>query len=239
MNCMNNYKRSPSQCRAGGRRTEGGDSACRSDSPFRRPVATGSSAALLYTLGLVLIVGSPARAAVISFVDPQPVVLVDTPVSLNVRIDYGGSGTSALFSYGVTVVGDWEAMGAVPLGAVVPAPLDFNGVAGPGAVIGLDHASIGVKGTVNLAVNPIELYAGSMLAEFQFRFTEPGFYELTLDFFNTLGPTEDIFVNQNGVAIDDSIEFRSGIVQVVIPEPGIPALVLTGVVCLFVRGRRR
>jgi hypothetical protein len=77
-----------------------------------------------------------------------------------------------------------------------------------------------------------------VLAEFQFRFTQPGTYDLTFDFFNTLGPTEDIFVNQNGFAIDDEIEFRPGRIQVVIPEPGSAVLFLAGAVCLLVRRGR-
>ncbi|MFN0126542.1 MAG: hypothetical protein ACKV19_07655 [Verrucomicrobiales bacterium] len=174
----------------------------------------------------------------ISFVDPQPVVLVNDPVRMTVTIDHEGSDTDALFSYGISVVGDWEAQAIFPQGVDVPAALDFNGVAGPGAFIGLGDEFIGVKGTVNLSVNPIEMYGGRVLAEFQLRFAQPGSYELRLDFFNTLGPTEDIFVNQDGIAIDDQIEFRPGLVQVVIPEPRIPTLLLAAAVSLLVRRSR-
>jgi hypothetical protein len=88
---------------------------------------------------------------------------------------------------------------------------------------------------VDLSRNPIEMYQGTVLAEFQFRFTRPGIYDLSLDFFNTLGPTEQIFVNQDGMPIDNLIEFRPGQIQVVVPEPGSPLLLLAGAgfVCLL------
>lgn len=50
--------------------------------------------------------------------------------------------------------------------------------------------------------------------------------------------TEDIFVNQDGLAIDDAIEFRSGRVQVVIPEPRMATLLLAAGFCLLARRRR-
>jgi hypothetical protein len=179
-------------------------------------------------------------AVVVAFSDSQPVVVVNETARISVIIDRGGSSTQSLFSYGVSVMGDWEALGIVPLGVVVPPSLDFNGVAGPGALIGMGDDFIGVKGTVNLSVNPILLYEGTVLAEFQLRFTQPGTYNFTLDFFNTLGPTEDIFVNQEGLAIDDEIEFRPGLIQVVVPEPHSSTLILAaGFSLLMRRGRKR
>lgn len=209
------------------------------EAPARRPGRVGGKWNLIACVGgVLLLLATPARSVVISFADPQPVVLVNDPVRMTVTIDTGATDTEALFSYGISVVGDWDAQAILPLGVAVPAALDYNGVAGPGALIGLGDEFIGVKGTVNLSGNPIEMYAGNVLAEFQLRFTQPGSYELRLDFFNTLGPTEDIFVNQDGIAIDDQIEFRPGLVQVVIPEPRISTLLLAATASLLVRRTR-
>lgn len=217
-------------------RDEGGGRPC--VAPARGTVPRWAPRAMPLVFGFALALAGPAQAVVIRFADPAPVVLANDVARLSVIVDRPGSETISLFSYGVSVVADWETLAIVPLGAVVPPELDFNGVAGPGASIGGGADFIGVKGTVNLSVSPIELYDGSVLAEFQFRFTQPGTYSLTLDFFNTLGPTEDIFVNQDGVAIDDQIEFSSGLVQVVIPEPRIATLLVAGIGWLLM-GRRR
>jgi hypothetical protein len=210
----------------------------RSVAPARVAVPRWAPRALPLICSFGLVLASPAQAVVIRFADPAPIVLVNDIARISVTVERAGSDTHSLFSYGVSVTGDWEALAIDPLGVVVPPELDFNGVAGPGAFIGEGDDFIGVKGTVNLSVSPIELYDGIMLAEFHFRFTQPGTYSLTLDFFNTLGPTEDIFVNQDGRAIDDEIEFRSALVQVVIPEPRMATLLLAGIGWLLVRRGR-
>jgi hypothetical protein len=210
------------------------------ETPVPRPSPRGAQREILIVFGLSLLLATSGQAVVIAFSNPLPVVVVNETARISVSIDRGNSTTQSLFSYGISVMGDWESQGIVPLGVVVPPSLDFNGVAGPGAFIGGGAEFIGVKGTVNLSVNPISLYEGTALAEFQFRFTQPGTYSFILDFFNTLGPTEDIFVNQDGMAIDDEIEFRPGLVQVVVPEPRISTLILVAGLCLFItRARMR
>jgi hypothetical protein len=196
---------------------------------------------LAVTLMSFVVLAGSGRAVVIGFTDPQPVVMINQTARLSVSIDYGAGGTPGLFSYGISVLGDWQSLGIIPLGVEVPPPLDFNGIAGPGAFIGQDATFIGAKGTVDLSRNPIEMYQGTVLAEFQFRFTQPGIYDLSLDFFNTLGPTEQIFVNQDGMPIDNQIQFRPGQIQVVVPEPGSTLLLLAGAgfVCLLAFRWRR
>jgi len=179
-----------------------------------------------------------AGAALIGFADPETTVMVNEPVRLVVTIDYAGGATHSLFSYGVSILGDWETQGIVPIGVDVPVALDFNGVAGSGAFVRTGDGFMGVKGTVNLSVNPIEVYPGTVLAEFELLFTRPGSYSLGLELFNTLGPTEDIFVNQEGLSIDDELQFGPGLVHVAIPEPGISTLLLATAAALLIRCRK-
>lgn len=200
---------------------------------------SAQSSIFLLILGLACLAGGPSRAAVIDFAGPQPVVLVNEPVTLRVQISYAQGEVNSLFSFGVAAITEGLPTWIVPLGVDVPGPLDFNGVAGPGAQKIVFPEFIGAKGTVDLSANPVLTYTGAVLAEVRYQFNEPGTYPIRLDFFNTLGPTEDIFVNGNGVAIDDSIEFGSTIVHVIIPEPRLAMLLLAAALCLLARRRVR
>jgi hypothetical protein len=79
----------------------------------------------------------------------------------------------------------------------------------------------------------------SVLATFTLGFNQPGSYPLNLDFFNTFGPSEDIFVTGSGTVLDPQITFGSTLLQVVIPEPQLAALLCLAICCLAARRRPR
>jgi len=129
---------------------------------------------------------------------------------------------SGLFSYGLRLRIDPAAVVASASEPVqLPPALNHNGVAGAGAVQMIGSDWVGVKGTVDITALPIEFYGEAILATFLLTDQSGivgGSYELRLDFFNTLGPTESIFVDGEGNTLDDRITFGSAIVNI-IPEP--------------------
>lgn len=135
---------------------------------------------------------------------------------------------SGLFSYAILVQMDaTKARVNGPFGIAVPEDLEFNGVVGAGAFREVGEGYAGVKGTVDFFGLPLSVYQGSLLASFAITdlSSAPGEYLLTLRGFNTLGPTEQLFVAGDGQVLDDFITYRGATVQVV-PEPAPLALLL-------------
>ena len=77
-----------------------------------------------------------------------------------------------------------------------------------------------VKGNVDSNTVPTVPYEGTWLATFDLTnlATGPDSYPLGLDFFRTVGVNEQIFVDGNGLSLDDSIVFIPSRV-VIVPEP--------------------
>jgi len=104
---------------------------------------------------------------------------------------------------------------------VVPPTLNFNGVLGQGVLVETGEGWIGVKGTVDFAVLPIEAHRGESLATFQLQ--EAGglngeVSNLAWEFYRTVGPSETLFVDGLGNDLDGRISFGTAQLQV-IPEP--------------------
>lgn len=120
---------------------------------------------------------------------------------------------------------------------VTVADLSFFGLAG-GAFEQVGPGLAATKGNIDPNVFPQVPYGGLLLATITFEnlASGPTVYPLALDFFNTLGPTEQIFVNGNGVSLDGVITFAPSRVRVV-PEPSgiLPFLVFV----VGFAGRRR
>lgn len=95
----------------------------------------------------------------------------------------------------------------------VPAPLSFDGVFGPGAKKAVSTGFAGVKGTVDFSLNPLVPYPDSDLATFQITDLGLGSYILQSGFFNTLGPTEQIFIAGDGTVLDPQLSFGSALVN--------------------------
>jgi len=158
------------------------------------------------------------------------------PLNVTLSIAYETDEPMDLFSYGVKLFGTSNA-DHILFDSVQPvASLDFNGVAGDGALVAIMAGEAGVKGTVNLANDPLQIYQGSELATFTLSVGAAGNYELTSDFFNTLGPTEAIFVSGDGTQLDPLLAFSKATITV-IPEPSSALLLGAGAV-FFCAGRR-
>lgn len=144
--------------------------------------------------------------------------------ALMVSVQFASPPPAGLFSYGLKLTHEPDPFLVATKSAImVPASLDFNGAAGPGAVKAIDPGFAGVKGTVDLFAAPIQYYPGSQLATFELHYQTPGHYNLGLEIFRTLGATESVFVDGNGGVLDNNITFGTAKVEVV-PEPTVLAL---------------
>jgi hypothetical protein len=140
--------------------------------------------------------------------------------SVNVVIPQLDAG---LFSYGVQVI--LPSGKAASDSIVVPPPLNFNGVLGPGALKQMGADVFGVKGTIDFDAIAAA-YEGALIGTFNIKnlvTTVGESYPLTLDFFRTLGPNETLFVDGTGTALDPRITFGSAMI-VIVPEPSVLAL---------------
>jgi hypothetical protein len=179
-----------------------------------------------------------ARGATIRFGAAAYTVPVGEPVTLGSLLELA-PGEDPLFSYGVTLLYEGPSPEAVEfLAARVPEELAFNGVAGAGANTVTGPGFAGAKGTVDPGNDPLTGFGGPGFVEFDLRFLALGEYDMRLDFFNTLGPTEDIFVTIDGAVIDGDVGFGSARVTVV-PEPSVAALSAVALLALIAGGRRR
>lgn len=93
-----------------------------------------------------------------------------------------------------------------------PLPLNFNGVRGSGAVKASATGVGAVKGTVDFSTPLIVPHTSPALATFLVTDQGPGSYLLQLRLFNTLGPSEDIFVSGLGTNLDPLITFSTAVV---------------------------
>lgn len=90
----------------------------------------------------------------------------------------------------------------------------------PGALEQVAAGRASTKGNIDQLVDPLDPYDGTLLATIQLTnlASAPDEYPLTLDFFNTLGPTEQMFLDGEGNVLDLAIQFGTAKV-VVVPEP--------------------
>jgi hypothetical protein len=91
----------------------------------------------------------------------------------------------------------------------------------PGALEQVAAGKASTKGNIDQLMDPVDPYDGTILATIQLTnlASAPDEYPLTLDFFNTLGPTDEFFVDGDGNVLDLAIQFGSAKVVVLIPEP--------------------
>lgn len=161
----------------------------------------------------------------------------DQPFAVNVIIAPPSSG---LFSYGVRLTFPSISLAAAPSDAItVPAPLDFNGVLGVGALKQIESNLMAVKGTVR--PDPlVEAYKSELLAIFNLQITGARLGDsipLELDIFRSIGTTETVFVDGEGNDLDSRITFGSAVVTIV-PEPSTLLLLALPMVVgvMFCRG---
>lgn len=193
----------------------------------------------------ILVAGAMREApgAVVRLVDPA----TGEPVATVVRgVPYDFDAVIAevdpvdfLFSFGVVVFAeDPGSSDSISFDAVnVPPALDFDGVNGDGARIALEEGFAGAKGTVDVGLDPLVGYDAPRLATFTATFAQEGTFTLRPDLYNTLGPTEAIFVTLEGGVLDDSLTFETMSVTV-IPEPRSLVLLLLAAGGAALRRRR-
>ena len=116
---------------------------------------------------------------------------------------------AGLFSYGVTISIKGRSLGGDILTPGVPPELDFHTVRGAGAEKGHSGAVAFAKGSVDITLDPIQPYKGSVLAGVAIAGLPQGEYTLTVTSKNDLGPTEQIFVDGQNSPLDSAIEFNS------------------------------
>lgn len=187
-------------------------------------------------LASLMVLSCRGHAASVEF--DRSVYTVSTHTAIPVRVQMDPVDAAGLYSYGVRLT--FTPIVGVSV-TVVPLPvLDFNGVLGPGAVMDTGPGFAAVKGTAESVAAPS---TNPFLATFLMEFSQPGDYPLGLELFNTLGPTEEIFVNGSGLHLDPDIMFGSAVVHVTsppgggaIPEPADALLVLVGgLICVLWR----
>lgn len=155
----------------------------------------------LFVFALGTLLPSGGHAVQIEFDQPSYSAITGAEVTVEVRIDHEGRIPESLFSYGIRLVPD-DTTGLTLTAITVPAELDYNGFSS-GARIDADPAILGAKGNINLGSGN---YAGTLIATYVFSYDSPGTYNLGLEIYRTLGENEDVFIDGDGVTIDDLIE---------------------------------
>jgi hypothetical protein len=133
----------------------------------------------------------------------------ETPVLIRPKPPAG------LFSYGVVcnVQGNNGVAGIVILAPA--AALSFDGVlgTGPRGIIA-ETGKYSVKGSVDVFSAAKAAHSGETLGTLTIAGLPSGNYTLSLASYNTLGPSESVFVDGNCRSLDSSLEFGSATLQV-------------------------
>ena len=144
-----------------------------------------------------------------------------------------------LFSFGTKLT--FDASKADGTDASVVSALDYFGF-DASAPIDIVPGSVGMEGNIDQFAAPLASYPGNLLATLTLtnKATAVDSYPLTLDFLRDLAPTEQQFINGDGLILDPTIEFRGARVLVV-PEATTFALAVSTfpLCCLVIRSRFR
>lgn len=111
---------------------------------------------------------------------------------------------------------------------ILPTGLEFNGVRGSGAVKSVGSGFAAFKGTVDFAPSPAPVHGTSLLATITIKDLGVGPYSLNLSAFNTLGATEQVFVDGMGNVLDPQITFASATVEYLPPPQQSPYVIFAG-----------
>ncbi len=137
---------------------------------------------------------------------------------------------AGLFSYGIicTVEGNNGLTGIVAI--TPPSALAFDGVAGAGmrGVSSLTGKYTG-KGSVDILLPQKNNHADSILGNLAIAGLPVGSYTLSLGIYNTLGPTESVFVDGQSRSLDPQITFGTATLTVADAPIVIPTGTITAV----------
>jgi hypothetical protein len=203
------------------------------------------AALLVVTVG-ALLTGRPVLAEILVHFDQDvyyvngPGDTVDAMILLDADAATEGDDPLAegLFSFGVaTTFNGIKAQVSSDSDISAAAELDFFGFAS-GAFASVTPGFAGVKGNIDQTANPLIPYGAPLLAKIQFTnlASAADSYPLQLDFFETLGVNEQLFIDGAGTVLDDQIRFRSARV-VVVPEPTSYALLMVAMLVFMCRAR--
>jgi len=146
---------------------------------------------------------------------------------------------AGIVSYGITLKFDSDAFELGRPGLEIPAGLNFNGFAGPGALSDSGPGFISVKGTVDLLGQAIVRYDAPLVVSIILapKNAVPGETSvLSLEPYFTAGPEESLFIDGDGRVLDRDLIFGSATVEFV-PEPSTRALLGLGAALLCARRR--
>lgn len=193
--------------------------------PGGRRVKVAKSGSRMRSLLLGTLVGLGGVAGAVDVAFEHDVYSVSAGQSLEVRvlIDYETHTPQSLFSYGMRMTASPQT-GVSVTGIEVPPELDFNLLTGTAAK-DLSPGVWSVTGHVSIAALPSSYYTGSLLATYTVQFSEPGTYTLGLDLNRTAGPSEEVFIDGDGVTLDGELT-PMGTTQVVVGEFEPPILTL-------------
>ncbi|MFO0897070.1 MAG: PEP-CTERM sorting domain-containing protein [Pirellulales bacterium] len=109
-----------------------------------------------------------------------------------------------------------------------------------GAFEALGPGFAAVKGNIRQQTSPLEPYVGSLLAKITLTnlAAGPDAYPLRLEFFRTVGPNEQFFLDGAGSVLDPDIEFVASEIVVVPEPPTVVLLLLAAGVGMLARCRR-
>lgn len=144
------------------------------------------------------------------------------PVTVRVGLAAG----QTLSSFGVRLSFDPEMAAVMGATAVEVSPdLAFDGPRTDAAVVAVGRGFAAAKGTIRFIGGEGRFPTNQMLVTFLLQDLGQGNYPLHLDFFNTLGPTEQIFIDGFGNVLDSDIAFgtaevkATGGIEIETPSP--------------------
>lgn len=147
---------------------------------------------------------------------------------------------AGIASYGVTLKFDADSFDVGRPGIEIPAGLDFNGFAGPGALTEIGPGFVSVKGTVDFLSQAVVRYDAPLVVSIILAPKDalPGETTvLSLEPYYTAGPNEALFVDGDGRVLDPDIVFGSATVEF-IPEPSPATLLALGFALLAAHHRQ-
>jgi len=178
---------------------------------------TATLPALLLHLGVLLLaLPRPASGSpyVVTFDRQEYQIRAGATFPVQVHISPAVPG--GVFSFGVMLMVDSTNATVAGASAIaVPPALHFDGPRAAVPVVATGPGFAAVKGTGEFFSPVLTTSSNTLLATFYVSDRGNGPYELRLGFFNTLGSTEQIFVNGSGTVLDPQITFATAaVVQV-------------------------
>jgi hypothetical protein len=146
---------------------------------------------------------------------------------------------AGIVSYGITLKFDADSFDVGRPGIEIPAGLNFNGFAGPGAFSDSGPGFVSVKGTVDFLGDAIVRYDAPLVVSIILapkNAVPGGATILSLEPYLTAGPEESLFVDGEGRVLDPDLVFRSATVEF-IPEPSTRPSWSVGAMLLCARRR--